>query len=117
MRLIIRLLVNALIVFVLAWALPGIAISSYWTALVVAIILGFLNIFLKPILVLITIPVTVITLGIFLLVINAFIIILADIIINGFVVDNFWWALLFGLLLSFFNSAFDRSSKQSGRKR
>jgi len=115
MNMIIKLFVNALLVFALAWALPGVHVESFWTALVVAIILGLLNIFVKPILVIITIPVTILTLGLFLLVINALVIQLADWMVDGFNVDTFWWALLFSFILSVMNSAFEKSS--SGEKR
>ncbi|MGB6036558.1 MAG: phage holin family protein [Cryomorphaceae bacterium] len=112
---IIKLLLNALLVFALAWALPGVHVESFWTALIVAIILGLLNIFVKPILIIITIPVTVITLGLFLLVINALVIQLAAWMVDDFRVETFWWALLFGLILSVLNSAFEKSAK--GEKR
>lgn len=111
MNVIIKLLLNALLVFALAWALPGIQVDDFWTALVVAVILGFLNIFVKPILVIITIPVTILSLGLFLLVINALVIQMAAWLVDDFYVTNFWWALLFSLILSVMNSAFERSSK------
>lgn len=110
MNMIIKLLLNALLVFALAWALPGIQVESFWTALIVSVILGLLNIFVKPILIIITIPVTILTLGLFLLVINALVIQLAAWIVDDFVVVNFWWALLFSLILSVLNSAFEKSS-------
>ncbi len=106
----IKLLVNAVLVFALAWALPGVEVSSFWTALVVAVILGFLNIFVKPFLIIVTIPVTILSLGLFLLVINALVILMAGWIVDGFVVTSFWWALLFSLILSVMNSAFEQSS-------
>jgi len=108
---IIKLLLNALLVFALAWALPGVYVDGFWTALIVAIILGLLNIFVKPILVIITIPVTILTLGLFLLVINALVIQLAAWMVDDFGVGNFWWALLFSLILSVLNSAFEKSAK------
>ena len=111
MNMLIKLLLNALLVFALAWALPGVHVESFWIALVVAVILGFLNIFIKPILVIITIPVTILTLGLFLLVINALVIQLAAWIVDDFTVDTFWWALLFSLILSVMNSAFERSAR------
>jgi len=108
MNMIIKLLLNALLVFALAWALPGVHVAGFWTALIVAIILGLLNIFVKPILVIITIPVTILTLGLFLLVINALVIQLAAWLVDDFSVNNFWWALLFSLILSVLNSAFEK---------
>lgn len=111
MNLIVRLVINALIIYLLAWLLPGIAVESYWSAIIVAIVLGLLNVFLKPILIVLTIPVTIVTLGLFLVVINAFIIMLAGNFVDGFVVSSFWWALLFSVLMSVLNSAFANASK------
>ena len=111
MNLIIRLLINALIIMGLAWALPGIEVQSFWTALVVAIILGLLNIFIKPILIILTIPVTILTLGLFLFVINALIIMLAGYMIDGFTVNGFWWALLFSILMTILNSVLEGSRR------
>jgi len=68
-------------------------------------VLSFLNVFLKPILVLLTLPFTIFTLGLFLLVINAGIILLTSSLVEGFHVDGFWWALLFSLILSLISSA------------
>ncbi|WP_338378444.1 phage holin family protein [uncultured Flavobacterium sp.] len=100
MNLLIKLLMSTIVVFVLAHFLPGIAVASFSTALIVAVVLALLNTFLKPILVLLTIPVTIVTLGLFLLVINAVIIMICDKMIDGFAVSGFWYALLFSLLLS-----------------
>lgn len=115
MNLIVRLLINALIIMVLAWILPGIHVASYFTAIIVALILGLLNIFLKPILVILTIPVTIVTLGLFLFVINALIILAAGWLISGFTVDGFWWALLFSILMTFLNSAFEGAKRNDDR--
>jgi putative membrane protein len=84
----------------LAHFLPGVAVSGFVEALIVAVVLGLLNVIVKPILVILTIPITIITLGIFLFVINACIILLADHFIDGFSVNGFWTALLFSVLLS-----------------
>lgn len=84
--------------------LPGVSVGGYGTAIIVALVLAVLNLIVKPILVLLTLPVTILTLGLFLLVINAIIILLADAFISGFGVDGFWIALLFSLLLSIFQS-------------
>ncbi len=100
MNLIIRLLINALAVFVLAHILNGVTVDGYLGAIIVAIVLAILNLLVKPILVVLTLPITVVTLGLFLLVINALIILLADKLIDGFGVANFWTALLFSVLLS-----------------
>ena len=100
MNLLIRLLISSIIVFVLAYFLPGVHVADMSTALLVAVVLGLLNTFLKPILVILTIPVTILTLGLFLLVINAFIIMLCAYFINEFTVDGFITALIFSVLLA-----------------
>ncbi|PIF00922.1 MAG: hypothetical protein CR994_03885 [Maribacter sp.] len=104
MKLILRILLSALAVVILSKILPGVDVDTYTTAIIVAIVLSLLNFIVKPILVLLTLPVTILTLGLFLLIINALIILLADNLISGFSVDNIWWALLFSLLLSFLQS-------------
>lgn len=100
MKLIIRLLVTAAIVMLLAHFLPGVGVSGYTAALIVAVVLALLNAILKPILIILTIPITILTLGLFLLVINACIVLLADKFIDGFGVDGFLTALIFSVLLS-----------------
>lgn len=100
MNLLIRLLLNALAVFVLAHVLNGVAVDGYVGAIIVAVVLSILNLLVKPILVILTFPITIITLGLFLLVINAVIILLADKLVDGFSVANFWTAILFSILLS-----------------
>ncbi|TDQ30601.1 phage holin family protein [Zeaxanthinibacter enoshimensis] len=104
MKLILRLLLNALAVIILANILPGVGVESFWTAIWVAIVLSLLNLIVKPILVVLTLPVTILTLGLFLLIINALIILLADYLVPGFAVNGIWWALLFSLLLSLLQS-------------
>lgn len=105
MNLILRILGSAIGVVLLAYFLPGVRVESFTTAVIVAAVLAFFNAVLKPVLVVLTIPVTIVTLGLFLLVINALLIELAAFTVDGFYVDGFWWALLFSLILSFFNSA------------
>jgi len=104
MKLIIRILLTAVVVFLIAKFLPGVSVAGYGTAVIVALVLALLNLIVKPILVILTLPVTILTLGLFLLVINAIIILLADSFISGFGVDGFWIALIFSLLLSIFQS-------------
>lgn len=96
-------LLNTLVIIAAAYLLPGVHVESFLAALVAALILGIINITIKPLLVLLTLPVTIVTFGLFYLVINALMILLASSIVPGFSVDNFWWALLFSLLLSIFN--------------
>ncbi|CAA0164670.1 phage holin family protein [Tenacibaculum maritimum] len=104
MKLFLKILLTALVVVVLAKILPGIEVYDYVTALWVAVTISLLNIFVKPLLVIFTLPVTILTLGLFLFVINAIIIILAGRLVTGFVVNGFLIALLFSILLSIFRS-------------
>lgn len=100
MRLIFQLLLTAVVVLVLAEVLPGVGVDTFTTSIIVAVVLALLNVLVKPILVFLTLPATIVTFGLFLLVINAVIILLVDWLIPGFAVDGFWWALLFSLLLT-----------------
>ena len=104
MKLILRLLVTAALVLLIANFLPGVVVTTFGTAVIVAVVLGLLNLFIKPILVILTLPVTFITLGLFLLVINAIIILLCTNIVGGFAVDTFWTALFFSIILSILQS-------------
>lgn len=99
-----RILISSLSVMLLAWLLPGITVNGYLAAVLVAIVLSFLNGIVKPILIVLTIPVTIVSLGLFLLVINAGMVMLADRMLDSFTVRGFWWALLFSFLLSIVNS-------------
>jgi putative membrane protein len=99
-----NILVSAVAVLFTAWLLPGVQITDFVSALLVAIVLAFLNTVVKPILTILTIPITFFTLGFFLLVINAGMIILASKLIPEFHVSGFWWALLFSLILSLVTS-------------
>lgn len=104
MKLILRLLLTALAVVILSYVLPGVTVEGYFSAILVAVVLALLRLTVKPIIILLTLPVTIVTLGLFLLFINAFIILLADYFVSGFSVASIWWALLFSLLLSFLQS-------------
>jgi putative membrane protein len=104
MNLILRLLINAFAVLVLAYLLEGIAVDGYLGAIIVAVVLAILNVLVKPLLILFTLPATILTLGLFLFIINALIVMLADKLVDGFSVANFWWALLFSVLLSILQS-------------
>ncbi|KUF41981.1 MAG: phage holin family protein [Myroides sp.] len=104
MGFIVRLLITTGLVVLLANILPGVHVDSFTTGLWVAVALGLLNMFLKPILVIFTLPATILTLGLFLFVINALIIQSAAYFVNGFVVDGFWYAMLFSIVLTFCQS-------------
>jgi putative membrane protein len=116
MNFIIRFLLNGLAIFLTAYILDGVDVEGYGTALIAALILSIVNAVVKPLLIVLTIPVSVLTLGLFLLVINALMIMLADYLVNGFDVDGFWWALLCSLILSIFNSIFDDLSRDRTEK-
>lgn len=111
MNFFIRLLISALVAFGLSYLLPGVHIDSFVTALILALVLAVLNMLLKPIMVILTLPITIITFGLFLLVINAAIILLASKLVDGFKVDGFWWALLFSILLSVVTSILHSGDK------
>jgi putative membrane protein len=104
MKSIIKILLTAVAVVVLSKLLPGVAVDGFVTAIIVAIILALLKFIVRPILVILTLPVTILTFGLFLFIINAFIILIADYFIGGFSVSGIWVALLFSVLLSIFQS-------------
>ena len=104
MNFILKILLSAAAVLILAYIVPGVEVADYTTAIWVSIIVGLLFSILKPILVILTLPATILTLGLFLFVINAALILIADSWIDGFSVAGFWTALLFSILLSFVES-------------
>jgi len=97
---IIQILILAIAVILTSYILPGIYVKSFWSALLIAIVLALLNAFVRPIMVYLSIPFTLWTFGLFLFVINALIIMLAGAIVKGFEVKGFWWALIFSIILS-----------------
>lgn len=111
MNWITKLLINTLAVFTAAYILPGVEVDGFTGALVVAIVLGVLNVIVKPLLIIITIPITILTLGLFLLVINTLLILLADGLVDGFYVSGFWSALLFSFITSIISSILGNSDK------
>jgi len=100
MRFLLKLLVSSLAVFFGARILPGVYLDGFPTAILVALLVGFLNAFLRPILVILTIPITLLTFGLFLLVINAAIILLAASAFSGFAIDSFLTAILYSIIVS-----------------
>ncbi|UFH31811.1 phage holin family protein [Chryseobacterium sp. C-71] len=104
MNIIIRLFITAIVAFVLTKVLSGVQFDGFTGAVIFAIVLGILNLILKPILSLFGLPLTIITLGLFALVINAIIILVADYFIDSMNVDGFWWAFIFSILLSIITS-------------
>lgn len=106
MKFILQLIISSLAILITAYLLPGVTIenNSFLIALTVAAVLAFLNAVVKPIMIVLTIPITFVTLGLFLLAINAFMILLTEKLVDGFHVKNFWWALLFSFILSIVTS-------------
>lgn len=115
MRFLIRIIVIAAVSFGLAHVLPGIHIDTFWTAIVFAVVLAILNIFIKPLIILFTLPVTILTLGLFLFVINALVVLIASKFVHGISIDGFGWALLFSLILSFVSSVLERELDREKR--
>ena len=108
MGLIIRILISAVAVYVASLFIPGISVTGgAGTYLIVAIVLGLLNAFIKPILTVLTIPITILTLGLFLLVINVLMVYLTDYLVSGFAVSGFISALLFSLVVSLVTALID----------
>lgn len=103
---IISLLVNGLVVYILAKLLPGVHVNGYTSAVLFGLVLGVVNYFVKPILSTLTLPITILTFGLFLLVLNGAMVMLASWLLNGFQVDGLVWAMLFGILLSMVNTMF-----------
>ncbi len=99
MNFLIRLIISTLAVLVTSYILPGVEVDSFANAIVVSIVLGCLNVLVKPLMILVALPAVVFTFGIFLIVINTLIILLADHLIAGFTVDGFWWAFLFSIVM------------------
>ena len=104
MNFIVRLIISTLAVLITAYILPGVYVDSFMTAVLVAAVLGCLNVLVKPLLILFSLPLVVLSLGLFLIVINTLIILLTDKLVDGFKVDGFWHALLFSIVMSMVTS-------------
>lgn len=100
----ISLILSTIAVFVTAHILPGVKLEGWTTALIVAIVLGVVNAFIRPILLILTLPLNILTLGLFTLVIIALCVMLVSAIVPGFHVDGFWWAMAFGVVLAIISS-------------
>ncbi|MCU0359361.1 MAG: phage holin family protein [Bacteroidia bacterium] len=103
MQFLIKILVSATAIYLVAMIMPHVQIDDQLTVILVALALAFLDAIVKPILTLLTIPITIFTFGFFLLAINAFMVLIASSLVKGFTVDGFWWALLFSIALSITN--------------
>ncbi|MEQ4618402.1 MAG: phage holin family protein [Corticimicrobacter sp.] len=100
MTLILVWILNAVSLLAVAYLLPGIAVASFGSALIAALVLGLLNALVKPVLIFLTLPITIVTLGLFLIVLNALLFWFAGSILKGFQVNGFWWAVAGAILYS-----------------
>lgn len=112
MDFLIKVLVVAGVSFSLAYLMTGISIDSFVTALIFSLVLALLNVFLKPLLVILTLPVTILTLGLFLFILNTLVVLLASRFVTGISIANFWWGFLFSLLLTLSASLLDKMLKK-----
>lgn len=103
MRFLIHWLIHAVAIIITAYLLPGVRLSGFLAALVTALVLGLVNTVIRPLLLLLTLPINILTLGLLTFVINALLILLTSAVVPGFSVRGFWWALLFSLLLAVIN--------------
>jgi len=103
MAFIISLLIRTLAILVAAYIVPGVTVRTFWIALVAAIILGLVNVFIRPFILVLTLPINLLTLGLFTLVINALMVLLVSVIVPGFQIRNFGSALLFAIVLWLIN--------------
>ena len=108
LTLLIKWLISSLGIFLVGTYLPGIHVPNYKVALIVALVLAVLNVTLRPILKLISFPITFLTLGLFALVVNGFVFWLVPFIVKSFVIDTFWWAVLGAIIVSFITGILDR---------
>ena len=106
---ILKWLIYSLLIVFIAWVIPGISVENFWSAMLVCIIIALINIFIRPLVQFISLPVTFLTLGLFSFIINAFLFMLAGWLSPGFEVDGFWSALFGSIILSIFAGIFDRS--------
>lgn len=100
MKILIRWLISTIAIMITAYLLPGVEVDGFVAALIAALVLGLINTFLKPLLVVLTLPINILSLGLFTFVINAGLVMLMAALVSGFSVLSFWWALLFGVVLA-----------------
>ena len=103
MTFIVHWIIRALAIGITAYLLPGVRLTGFFAALVTAVVLGLVNTFIKPLLLILTLPLNILTLGLLTFVINALLIMLTSTTVPGFQVAGFWWALLFSLVLAIIN--------------
>ncbi|TAM90898.1 MAG: phage holin family protein [Candidimonas sp.] len=108
MEIILVWILNAVALLIVAYLLPGIHVASFGSALIAALVLGLLNTLVKPLLVLLTLPITIVTLGLFLVVVNALVFWFAGSILKGFEVGGFWWAVIGAIVYSLVSGLLSR---------
>ncbi|HEU0231461.1 MAG TPA: phage holin family protein [Burkholderiaceae bacterium] len=108
MEIILVWILNAVALLIVAYILPGINVASFGSALIAALVLGLLNTLVKPLLILLTLPITIVTLGLFLVVINALVFWFAGSILKGFQVGGFWWAVIGAIVYSLVSGLLSR---------
>ena len=111
-KLLVKWSLSAVALMFLAYLLPGIVVKSFGSALLAAAVIALLNSIVRPILIVLTLPVTVVTLGLFLLVINALMFWLAGSMLSGFEVSSFWWALAGAIVYSLLSMVVDMAMQQ-----
>lgn len=111
MNLIVKILIQSLAVLIAGYILPGVEIDSFTTILVVAVVLGVINAILKPVLIILTFPITILTFGLFIFIINGILVLLVSSVIPGFAVSNIWWAILFSIVVSLVSTFLESLSK------
>lgn len=116
MKWIIKIFFTWIAVIIASWLLPGVEVNDNITALLVAIVWALLDVLVKPLLIILTLPITILTLGIFLIFINAIIVLIDAYFIHGFKVDNIWWALFFSFVVSIIVTIFQRFDKSKSSK-
>jgi putative membrane protein len=104
MQMLLNWLVSTLAIIVATYLVPVVQVSGFWAAFVAALVLGVANAFLRPILIVLTLPINIMTLGLFTFVINAFLVMLTGAVVPGFDIPGFGWALLFSLVLALVNA-------------
>jgi putative membrane protein len=103
MHILLAIIINTIAVLLTAYILPGIHIAGFWSAVFVAVVLGIVNAILRPIIFILTLPINILTLGLFSFVIMGLLVYLVSAIVPGFKVDNFGWAILFALIVAIIN--------------
>ncbi|MEI7524714.1 MAG: phage holin family protein [Mariniphaga sp.] len=110
-----RILISTISIMVVGYLLPGVVVSSVFSAFVVAVVLALLNSIIRPVLIILTLPVTIVTLGLFLLVINGFIVLIANHFVRGFSVSGLFTAIIFSILVSLINAVLGMNSSKKSR--